>query len=132
MAGKNQSHQFEDSIDVCAWLLTEITQQSDILKREQYDDPTTTINKLLLALRQVDYQASFPVQKLKTPHGELVVEILEYLTDKALQKKGFSWGKPNYNSLDAVSWLFYYHGSTIYSNLHVFDIYTVQPVGRQR
>ena len=75
---------------------------SDTMKREQYDDPNTTVNKLLLALRQVNFQVSFPVQKLKIPHGEIVCNIIDYLTDQALQVKGFKWGRPDYSSFNQV------------------------------
>ena len=101
--GKNLSHQFEDFIDICSWLINDISRSSETMKREQYDDPNTTANKLLLALRQVDYQISFSVQKLKTPYGDIVCDILNFLTDKALETMKFSWRKPDYSSLDQVS-----------------------------
>ncbi len=104
--GRNQSHQFEDFIDLSSWLLNEITKSSDFLKREQYDDPNTTINKLLLALRQVEFPTSFSAQKLKQPYGEVVCTVLDYLTDRALELQGFQWGHPNYSAVDQVLQLF--------------------------
>ena len=100
--GKNPSHQFEDFIDLCSWLINDISRSPDTMKREQYDDPNTTANKLLLALRTVNYQISFSVQKLKTPHGDIVCDILNFLTDKAMEMKKIGWMKPDYSSLNQV------------------------------
>jgi estrogen-related receptor beta like 1 len=93
-ATNNASHQFEDFSAICSWLCTEITMKNDTFKPEQYDDPNTVVNKLVLALRQFDYRSTFPAQKLKTPYGEPVCIVLEFLTDKALEAKGFQWGTP--------------------------------------
>ena len=102
ISGKNSSHQFEDFIDICSWLINLISRSPDTMKREQYDDPNTTANKLLLALRSVNYQVNFSVQKLKTPYGEIVCDILNFLTDQALDNIKFSWKKPDYTALDQV------------------------------
>ncbi len=90
----NASHQFDDFSALCSWLCSEITSKPDTFKPEQYDDPNTVVNKLVLALRQFDYRSTFPPQKLKTPHGEPTCTILEFLTDKVLEVKGFQWGTP--------------------------------------
>jgi hypothetical protein len=92
----NASNQFDDFVDVCAWLFLEITKSTEAFKREQFDDPTTVVNKLVLGLRQLDFRSSFPSQKLKTPFGEPVCTVLEFLTDKALESKGFKYGSPVY------------------------------------
>ena len=94
--GKNLSQQFDDFIDICSWLCNEISQQRDFFIREPYDDPNTVSNKLMLALRQLEFKSSFPSQKLKQAHGEAVCSVLEFLTDKALSAKGFKWGVPVY------------------------------------
>ena len=39
----NLSNQFEDFIDICAWLISEITNDNNTFKRDQYDDPNTGI-----------------------------------------------------------------------------------------
>ena len=94
--GKNLSQQFDDFIDICSWLCVEISQQPDFFSRDPYDDPNTVANKLMLALRQLEFKSSFPSQKLKQAHGEAVCSVLEFLTDKALASKGFKWGVPVY------------------------------------
>lgn len=93
---KNQSSQFDDFIDVCSWLCAVITKNTETFRRDQYDDPNTITNKLLLALRQLDFKGSFPSQKLRTPHGESACMVMEFLVDKALENKGFKFANPVY------------------------------------
>lgn len=98
----NLSHQFEDFIGICEWLFGEITKDSAFFKRDQYDDPNTVANKLMLALRQVDFRLSFPAQKLRQANGEQVCSVLEFLADKALATKNFKFGVPLYADNDKV------------------------------
>lgn len=101
--GINSSHQFDDFVTVCSWLCTEISRSSDLFHPEEFDDPNTIVNKLLLALRNLDFRSSFPAQKLKTAHGEPVCTVLEFLTDKALEVRGFQWAVPIYTGAADVS-----------------------------
>jgi estrogen-related receptor beta like 1 len=100
MPSNNASHQFDDFMELCSWLCQEISNNSDLFQRDQFDDPNTAANKLMLALRSLDFRLSFPSQKLKTPHGENVCNVLEFLTDSALRTKGFKWGTPVYTEAD--------------------------------
>jgi estrogen-related receptor beta like 1 len=92
----NTGQQFEDFIKICSWLFTQITKDSKAFQREEYDDPNTVLNKLMLALRQIECKLSFPVQKLKIPHGEAVCQVLDFLTEKALEANSHQWKKPEY------------------------------------
>ena len=83
----------------------EISSQRDFFCRDSYDDPNTVSNKLMLALRQLDFKSSFPSQKLKQAHGEAVCSVLEFLTDRALDAKGFKWGIPVYLDAGQVNWI---------------------------
>lgn len=56
----------------------------------------------MLALRGLDFRLSFPPQKLKVPHGENVCSVLDFLTDKALQKIGFTFQAPIYDEKDSA------------------------------
>jgi len=116
--GVNASHQFDDFIGICAWLFALIggsnvpaastkgksgrnPNSTELFRPEEFDDPNTVVNKLLLALRQVDFRSSFPQQKLKAAHGEPACTVLDFLTDKALTTVGFQWGVPIYsNNID--------------------------------
>jgi len=93
---KNTSSQLDDFFDLCQWLIGEISHSTEVLHRDQYDDPNTTINKLLLALRQLDFKATFPSQKLRSGYGEQVCLVLEFLVDKALDTRGFKFSSPIY------------------------------------
>ena len=46
----NLSNQFEDFVDVCAWLISEITGDNNTFKRDQYDDPNTGIEIVTLTI----------------------------------------------------------------------------------
>lgn len=94
--GKNPGTQSEEFYAICAWLFTEITRNSSTFKKDEYDDPNTAANKLLVALRQLDFKLAIPTQKIKTPHGEAICSILEFLTDKALENSNFKFGIPIY------------------------------------
>jgi estrogen-related receptor beta like 1 len=96
----NPSIQFDDFIDLCAWLFGEISNDSEYFKRDQFDDFGTVANKLMLALRGIDFRLSFPSQKLKTANGEAACSVLEFLTDKALAEKGFQWAQPIYGEAE--------------------------------
>ena len=93
--GPNPGVQFEEFVDVCAWLCSVIS-RDELFKRDQYDDPNTVVNKLLLALRTLGFTLSFPSQKLKTANGEAVCGVLDFLADKALAARRFKWGAPVY------------------------------------
>jgi estrogen-related receptor beta like 1 len=98
----NLSHQFDEFASICSWLCSEITTKPDTFKPEQFDDPNTIVNKLLLALRQLEFRSNFPPQKFKTPYGEPVCTVLDFLTEKALAARGFQWAAPVYVSIDDV------------------------------
>ena len=116
LPARNLSKQFDDFVQLCSWLLDEITQSTGVIRHEEYDDPGTIANKLLLALRQIGLNASFPAQKLRTPHGEVICEVLDFLTDKALETKHFQWEKPDFGHLNQVS------NSCILPDLHYFKV----------
>lgn len=92
--GPNAFHQFDDFVSICSWLCTEITSRPDTFHIEKNDDPNVVVNKLVLALRQLDFRSTFPPQKLRTPHGEPVCTVLDFLTEKALAARGFEWKDP--------------------------------------
>ncbi len=56
----------------------------------------------MLALRQLDFRASIPPQKLRVPHGESACLVLDFLTEKALNSIRFKWSKPVYNDPQQV------------------------------
>lgn len=100
--GANAGHQFDDFVAISEYLFGEITNDPNFFKRDQYDDPNTVSNKLMLALRQIDFRLSFPAQKLRQACGENVCSVLEFLTDKALEAKKVTFKAPIYIDDDQV------------------------------
>ncbi len=100
--GSNLSSQFDDFMDISSWLCNEISKDPNLFKREQFDDPNTVSNKLMLALRQLDCRLNFPAQKLRTPYGEVACSVLDFLTEKALASKSFKFNQPSYPEVDKV------------------------------
>ena len=100
--GSNPSVQFDDFVDICAWLFFEITRNPDTFKKDQFDDPNTVANKLIVALRQLDFRSSFPPTKLRQAYGEPVCTVLEFLTDAALSSRKFKWEFPTYPEAEEV------------------------------
>ena len=98
----NNSIQFDDFIELCSWLCSLIARDSNYFKKEKFDDPNTVVNKLMLALRELEFQLSIPSQKLKTPYGEHTLAVIDFLVDLALKAKKFQWGKPEYKENEEV------------------------------
>ena len=94
--------QMDDFTSVCSWLIGEITKKPDTFKTDDMDDPNTMVNKLMVALRQLDFRSTFPPQKLKTPYGEPVCLVLEFLVDKVLEARGFQWEAPIHSNEEEV------------------------------
>lgn len=96
--GNNASHQFEDFIALCSWLSSQILGKSDAFKREEFDDPNTVINKIMLVLRQMEFRSAFAAQKLKVACGEAVCDVLDFLTGKLMLTRGLQWENPLYQN----------------------------------
>ena len=103
--GTNPVVQFDEFVGIISWLVTEITNKPDLFRREEFDDPNIVINKLMYALSKIDpdFRLATPNQKLKLAHGEAVCTVLEFLVDKALNRRGFQWSNPIYPTSDEVS-----------------------------
>lgn len=95
LPGRNPSLQFQLFLDLCSWLMEELTGDANFFRVDKFDDPNTSVNKLMLSLRKVDFGADFPTSKLKQAHGEAAVSVLDYLTDKCCDKS-FEWHRPEY------------------------------------
>jgi estrogen-related receptor beta like 1 len=94
LPGPNPSIQFQEFIDLVVWLIGQIKRDADAFRIDKYDDPITSVNKLMLALRSLDFEGDFPATKLKMAHGECVCAVLDYLTDKALAASHFTFRVP--------------------------------------
>jgi estrogen-related receptor beta like 1 len=105
--GSNPIIQFDDFIGICTWLISDIKKKNDLFKKEEFDDPNIVVNKLIYALTKIDpeFRLPTPNQKLKAAYGEAVCTVLEFLTDKALGKRGFQWSNPIHVTNEEVIFL---------------------------
>lgn len=67
---------------------------------DKYDDPNTKINKFILALKVLGFPLDFPASKLRLSYGEAVCAALDFVCDKALAARNFSWTRPAYPKED--------------------------------
>ena len=79
------------------YLISRIKRDAEFFKIDKFDDPNTSVNKMMLALRSLDFTADFPAAKLKAAHGEAVCVVLDFLTDKALESERFTFKMPKHN-----------------------------------
>ena len=56
LPASNASLQFQDFIDIVVYLIGRIKRDADFFKIDKYDDPNTSVNKMMLALRSLDYE----------------------------------------------------------------------------
>ncbi|RHY94043.1 hypothetical protein DYB37_002170 [Aphanomyces astaci] len=87
------SAQFKSFLEIVVYLM-KVCEQDFVV--DKYDDPNTSVNKLILSLKIMGFPLDFPAAKLKQGFGEAVCSTLEFICDKALAAKGFAWAKPNY------------------------------------
>lgn len=89
----NASRQFKFLMDICSFLLTKCNEEFAV---DKYDDPTSSVNKLLLVLKNMSIEVDFPATKIKQGYGQAVCLTLQKLTDRALSANGFNFAKPEY------------------------------------
>ena len=94
--GPNPSVQFALFLELCGWLVERATGDAKAFAVDKFDDPTTATNKLMLALRKLEFGADFPPQQLKRAHGDACVGVLDFLTGKAVARH-FVWQRPEYD-----------------------------------
>ncbi|OQR99027.1 Intraflagellar Transport Protein 57 [Achlya hypogyna] len=93
LAATNSSAQWKSFVDLVVFLM-KLCEQEFVV--DKYDDPNTSVNKLILALKMMGFSLDFPATKLKQGYGEAVCAALEFICDKALAARGFNWTKPKY------------------------------------
>ncbi|CAM9275782.1 unnamed protein product, partial [Chrysoparadoxa australica] len=100
LPGENASLQFRAFQDIASWLVTEATGDPDLYKIDKYDDPNTSVSKLILALKALSFGLDFPASKLKQGYGEPVCSALDFLADLALKAHNFTFQRPVYQEED--------------------------------
>mmetsp|Transcript_46390 Transcript_46390/g.68498 ORF Transcript_46390/g.68498 Transcript_46390/m.68498 type:complete len:416 (-) Transcript_46390:50-1297(-) len=98
--GENQSTQFACFLKTVVWLMSKSGRSFEI---DKFDDPNTSVVKVMLELKEMGFEMDVAANKLKQPYGDAVCTVLQFLTDKALEHNGFSWEqnyKPEYPDED--------------------------------
>ncbi|ETL44495.1 hypothetical protein L916_05217 [Phytophthora nicotianae] len=96
-AGTNASAQFKSFLDLVTFLLKSCGQDFVV---DKYDDPNTSVNKLILTLKTLGFPLDFPASKLKLGYGEAVCAALDFICDQALAARRFDWPRPQYPKED--------------------------------
>lgn len=92
-------HQFAAFVSLVSWLMRMCGEEFAV---DKYDDPNTSSNKMMLALKHLGFVGDFSAQKLKQAYGVPTCLVLEFLTDLALKKRSFRWGTPVYPESEYV------------------------------
>lgn len=87
---ENSATQFSRFLKLVAWLMQLCEQEFMI---DKFDDPTTSVNKIMLELKNMEFEMDFPAGKLKQAFGEAVLTVLNFLAGRALRRAGFSWAE---------------------------------------
>ena len=95
----NPALQLQQFIDVSAYLSKKAGRSFAV---DRYDDPGTSVNKLMVELSDAGFVADFPPTRLRQPYGEPVCRVLNFLSDLALQAQGFRWKRPQYPKEECV------------------------------
>ncbi|TYZ57500.1 hypothetical protein PybrP1_004343 [[Pythium] brassicae (nom. inval.)] len=97
MTYSNPNAQFTSFIDLIQYLMKQANHDFVL---DKYDDPNTKINKFILALKVLGFPLDFPASKLRLSYGEAACAALDFVCDKALAARNFSWARPAYPKED--------------------------------
>jgi len=89
--------QFPYFAQLAVWLLQQIGMQ---VEWSEWDDPTQTCSSILEHLRRLQFPllSDFPAAKLRAGSGEPVIAVLDFLADRALERRGFRVQAPIYSA----------------------------------
>ncbi|KAG5183718.1 intra-flagellar transport protein 57-domain-containing protein [Tribonema minus] len=94
---ENAGLQFRSFQEIAAWLINIATGNDDMFKIDKYDDPTTSVNKIMLALKSLSSGLDFPASRLRQPYGDAVASTLDFLTSRVLSVRNITFGRPLYS-----------------------------------
>jgi intraflagellar transport protein 57 len=67
---------------------------------DKFDDVTSKTNKLILTLKSMGFALDYSASKLKLGYGEAACATLDFICDKALGARNFTWPRPSYPKED--------------------------------
>ena len=89
----NQARQFGEFVSVVAWLMRLCNVSFTV---DKYDDANTSVNNLMLTLRNMEFSLDFPPAKLRQGAGVECCAVMSFLCDRALGERRFRFGAPQY------------------------------------
>ena len=91
IGNSNPSVQFMKFISLVQWLAQSCNVDFSV---DQYDDAGSSINQVMLVLRNMGFSLDFPASKLRQGYGDAACIVLDFLADRALATRGFNFSKP--------------------------------------
>lgn len=89
----NQARQFGEFVSVVSWLMRLCNVSFSV---DKYDDANTSVNNLMLTLRNMEFSLDFPPSKLRQGAGVEVCSVMSFLCDRVLQERRFRFTAPQY------------------------------------
>eukprot|EP00455_Lapot_gusevi_P024025 TRINITY_DN2492_c0_g2_i2.p1 TRINITY_DN2492_c0_g2~~TRINITY_DN2492_c0_g2_i2.p1 ORF type:complete len:421 (+),score=104.67 TRINITY_DN2492_c0_g2_i2:130-1392(+) len=86
MPGKT-TEQFPYFSALTAWLFSQLGHS--YVEWNDYDDPTSVCNNILIEVKRLGLNVDFPAAKLRPGHGDQVCRVLDFLADRCLAKIRF-------------------------------------------
>uniref|UniRef100_A0A0K0ESW1 Col_cuticle_N domain-containing protein n=1 Tax=Strongyloides stercoralis TaxID=6248 RepID=A0A0K0ESW1_STRER len=86
----NTGEQFYLFTNLAAWLIQKGGENNFEMPQE-FDDPNITLGRILSHIKMLGITETFLLTKLKSGSGEMVIQLLDLLSDFALTKQSFNW-----------------------------------------
>ena len=90
----NTTGQFKAYMDLIVFLMHACDEMDFTI--DKYDDPMTSLNKLMSSCTKLNIEHNFPLTKYKGGYGEANITLLSALCTKALVSKSFTFAIPVY------------------------------------
>lgn len=86
----NTIAQFQQFTLLVTWLFNTIRDNSFTV--DEFDDPNTIVHKIMLEMQILGFENTKPASQLKVGHGGIVLDVLNFVADMALEQSNFEFG----------------------------------------
>jgi intraflagellar transport protein 57 len=90
---ENQARQFSDFLSLVSWLMRLCNVSFNV---DKYDDANSSVNNLMMTLRNMEFSMDFPPAKLRNGAGVEVCAVVSFLCDRVMEDRRFQFSLPNY------------------------------------
>ena len=90
---ENQARQFSDFVSLVSWLMRLCNVSFNV---DKYDDANSSVNNLMMTLRNMEFSVDFPPAKLRNGAGVEVCAVVSFLCDRVMDDQRFQWSLPDY------------------------------------